>query len=1064
MTEQSEQTKFDAVPSISKLPEVETKILEFWKQEHIFEKSQKNRNGSPVFAWLEGPPTANGLPHMGHALTRVYKDAMLRFQTMNGKQVLPRKAGWDCHGLPVEIEVEKELGFTKKQQILDYGIDKFNRKCRESVLRYEKEWRTLTERIGFWLDMDNPYLTMSDDYIESVWWSLKQLWEKGLLYKGVKVAPYCPRCGTTLSTHELALGYKEVKDPAITVKFKALDFPDDDPVYFLAWTTTPWTLISNVMLTVHPDYDYALVKHDGEKYILAKERIEVVFGKKIKPLKVFKGAELEGKRYEPLFPYLEKEVDKGYFVSLDTYVTLDEGTGIVHSAPAFGAEDAETGRRYGVTVLRPVKEDGTFDERITDFAGKFVKDADPFIIKKLEKERKLLKKETYEHSYPHCWRCKSPLLYYGIDSWFIGMSKLRDNLLKNNELIQWVPDHLKHGRFGKWLENVADWNLSRTRFWGTPLPVWTCDSCGHQEALGSKKELEEKAGSLPKDFELHRPWVDQITYGCPQCDGTMKREEFVIDCWYDSGSASFAQYHYPFENNEMFKGTFPYDFITEAIDQTRGWFYTLLAVSTALFDEPAYKSVLCLAHVLNEDGSKMSKSGKAEGNPWTVINKEGADPMRWFLLSTVAWNPTRYSPNLVNESMRRFVNTFWNVYSFFVNNANADKFDLDSFYIPLEKREELDRWLISRANRVLEEIISGFESLAFHQGAKAIDQFVVEELSNWWIRRSRRRFWSEELTDSKKSAYSTLYEVMVLLSKAIAPYTPFMAEHVYQNIVRKTTPTSSKESVHMEDFPHPDSSARDLALEEKMELVLQVAQAGRTARAQANIKLRQPLPKLVVVVSAENAKKLLPFKQVIAEELNVKELEITSESEEFVIYTVRPNFKRLAPRVKGLINKVKEALNDLSPQEARKLKEQIDKDEQYSLTIDSKEIILDPEDVEVLVGTIEGYEYASQDDVAVYLDTTITPDLKLEGFAREIVRRIQESRRQANLRFVQNIETWIDADPELIQSVEAHTNYISSETQSLSLKTGSPPDPSSFIKTEWDVEGKQLVIYIKPLD
>jgi isoleucyl-tRNA synthetase len=743
--------KFKAVSPQTDVPKMEENILSMWETNNIYEKTQSLRSKTgEVFTWLEGPPTANNIPHAGHALTRALKDAMLRYQTMKGKYVLPRIGGWDCHGLPVELEIEKKMGFNSKNDIESYGIEAFNNLCRESVLQYTDDWVEMSRRIGFWLDFENSYVTMTDDYIESVWWSLKTLHEKGLIYKGTRVAPYCSRCGTTLSSHEMALGYKDVTEPSIFIKFHSLDM---EGVSYLAWTTTPWTLLANVMLTVHPDLEYAIVEIDGEKLLLAEGLIDKVLGggnkKKPKIIQKFKGRELEGKRYEPIFPFFEDIGGNSFQVTLAEYVTVIEGSGIVHSAPAFGADDAETGNKYGVPIIQPVDLDGKFTEKVPPLAGMWVKDADKKIIKMLKDAGKLLRSESYTHSYPHCWRCDTPLLYYGTESWFITMSQLRENLVRNNGKILWQPGYLKKGRFGNFIENVVDWNLSRSRFWGTPLPVWQCTACNTYKFVESKSELQLLAGSLPDDFELHRPWVDNVYWSC-SCGGNFEREPYVIDTWYDSGAAPFAQYHYPFENKKIFEKDFPYDFITEAIDQTRGWFYSLLAISTALFDDTSFNSVLCMNHVLAEDGSKMSKSKGNTIEPKELFNSVGADAMRWYLCATPAWNPMRFGKSLVAEAQRRVLNTLWNVYSFFVTNANVDEYD-PSERMEVSERSEIDRWLMSRLQGVIKEVTGGFESISFHNCTKSLDYFIVEELSNWHVRRSRRRFYGTELTRDKKS-------------------------------------------------------------------------------------------------------------------------------------------------------------------------------------------------------------------------------------------------------------------------------------------------------------------------
>ncbi|MHA2099311.1 MAG: isoleucine--tRNA ligase, partial [Candidatus Kariarchaeaceae archaeon] len=712
MSKAKSKLRFNPVQPQVNVPEMEEGILEFWESENIYDKTQNLRSrSSETFTWLEGPPTANNVPHAGHALTRALKDAMLRYHTMKGEYVIPRIGGWDCHGLPVELEIEKKMGFNSKSDIEAYGIKEFNQLCKESVLKYTDDWAEMSRRIGFWLDLDKSYVTMTDEYIESVWWSLKTLYDKGLVYKGTRVAPYCSRCGTTLSSHELAQGYQDIEDPAIFIKFKSLDFED---VNYLAWTTTPWTLLANVMLSVNPNYTYVIVEFNGEKYLLAESLVEKALkpGKEDKKpviLEKFQGKDLEGKKYEPIFPFFKDIGGNSFQVTLADYVTLEDGSGIVHSAPAFGADDAETGNKYGAPVLQPVDLEGKFTEDVPPLAGMWVKDADKKILKMLKEENKLYRSETYKHSYPHCWRCDTPLLYYGTDSWFVGMKRLRENLVTNNDQIFWQPPYIKHGRFGNFIEGAVDWNLSRSRYWGTPLPVWICSDCHKIDFIGSKQDLIDKADTVPDQFELHRPWVDEVTWKC-DCGGKFQRENYVIDTWYDSGAAAFAQYHYPFENKEEFEKDFPYNFITEAIDQTRGWFYSLLSISTALFDKTSFKSVLCMNHVLAEDGSKMSKSKGNTIEPKELFNTVGADAMRWYLCATPAWNPMRFGKNLVADAQRRVFNTLWNVYSFFVTNANVDNYD-PADRLPIDERSEIDRWIISRLQNLVLDVKDGMENI-----------------------------------------------------------------------------------------------------------------------------------------------------------------------------------------------------------------------------------------------------------------------------------------------------------------------------------------------------------------
>jgi isoleucyl-tRNA synthetase len=1052
------KTIFDPVPVQVNFPELEEKILKFWKDEDIYQKIQDARSKSKKkYTWLEGPPTANGLPHAGHALTRTLKDIMLRYQTMRGYWVRPRIGGWDCHGLPVEIEVEKQLGLKEKSDIINYGIKDFNKLCRQSVLKYEREWVEMSERIGFWLDLDKPYITMADDYIESVWWSLKTLHEKGYLYKGLRVAPLCTRCGTTLSSHELALGYKEVEDPAIFIKFKAKDTDFD---YYLAWTTTPWTLLSNVMLSVNASVEYAVVDHEGEKYLLAKSLIEKVFSEKKQIIKEYMGKDLEYNKYEPIFPYFSHvDSDNAFIVTVADYVTTIDGTGVVHSAPAFGSDDAETGRRYNAPIVNAVDLDGKFTNEVTAFAGMWVKDADKEIIKTLKTENKLFKRERYIHNYPHCWRCDTPLLYYGTESWFVAMSKLRDNLVSNNNKIHWQPDYLKQGRFGNFLESVVDWNLSRSRFWGTPLPIWICDGCENQEILISKKEIYDRVGDLPDDFELHRPWVDEITWNCNSCkEGTMIREPYVIDVWYDSGSAPFAQYHYPFENKEEFEGDFPFTWITEAIDQTRGWFYTLLAVSTALFDSTSFNSVLCMNHVLDANGQKMSKSKGNTIQTREIFDTVGADATRWYLSSSQAWSQTRFGIALIEEAQRKMMNTLWNVYSFFVTNANYDKFTPKLTQLSeVKNRSEIDRWIISRLQYIIKVSNEAINDMSFHSAVRAINYFIIEELSNWWLRRSRRRFYVEEITNDKSFAYDTLYEVLTTLTKLLAPFVPFLSEELYLNLVAKFSRKKIK-SVHAEQFPSYSKDHVDQGLEDKMKLALDIANAGRAARAKANIKMRQPLEKLIAVNPNPDIKlgDLIP---VLAGEINVKSLEILTPNETLAEYKIQPNLKVLAPKVKGAITGIKKYLENLSKSQTRDLVTKMTNAGKVMLEIENKKWEFTEEEINVHLESPVGYQMGQEGNIDVFLTTEITPKLKEEGLARELVRRIQEMRKSAKLDFSDRINVnLITKSENLNLAYKNFGEYIRIETQADSLDNKiTTPD----FKQDWDIENENLVLEIK---
>ncbi len=859
---------------------MEEEILKFWKDNNTFKKSLENRKGSPRFTFYEGPPTANGKPHAGHVLPRIYKDLFPRYKTMQGFYV-PRKAGWDTHGLPVELEVEKELGINSKQEIEKYGIEEFNKKCKESVFRYEKEWRAFTERIGFWIDMDNPYITLSNDYIESVWWLIKKIWEKGLLYRGYKIVPWCPRCETALSDHEVAQGYKETEDPSIFVKFK---LKDQDNVYLLAWTTTPWTLISNVALAVHPEEDYIKIKVENEYYILAEKRLPYIFPEETyEVIERKKGKELEKNYYEPLFTFLPVHKDS-YYVVLGEFVTLEDGTGIVHIAPAFGDEDFQIGKKYDLPFLQPVDQTGKFTKEITPWAGMFIKKADPLIVEDLKQRNLLLKEEKYAHTYPFCWRCDTPLIYYARASWYIKTTAVKENLIKNNKKINWYPEYIKEGRFGNWLENNIDWSLSRERYWGTPLPIWICDSCGHEECIGSYKEL---GITDTTNFDPHKPYIDKITLKCPKCGGIMYRVPEVIDCWFDSGAMPVAQWHYPFENEEEFKVSFPADFICEAIDQTRGWFYSLLAISTLVFDEPAYKNVLVTELVLDEKGEKMSKHKGNVVDPWLILNKYGADALRWYIFTvSPPWIPLRFSPDAVNESLKKFLLTLWNTVSFFSIYAEIDQFNpnLNSVHLK-ELSDPSDQWIISRLNSLIIKVREEMEKFNATNAARAIQSFVIDDLSNWYIRLNRERFWKSEKDKDKWSAYTVTYTVIKELAKLLAPFIPFTSEKIYQEIVRAAE-KDLPESVHLCDYPMENLELIDQKLEENMNIVKEIVAIGRRLRNEANIKIRQPLSKIWVKVDSKLEKDIENLKKYIEQELNVEEviLEKPEEKEGILIH------------------------------------------------------------------------------------------------------------------------------------------------------------------------------------
>ncbi|MHC1636124.1 MAG: isoleucine--tRNA ligase [Candidatus Methanospirareceae archaeon] len=989
-------------------PELEHEILKFWESEGIFEKSVKNREGREKFVFIEGPPTANGLPHPGHVLTRIVKDLVLRYKTMRGFYVR-RKAGWDTHGLPVEIEVEKELGISRKKEIEEYGIENFNKRCKESVFRYEREWVNMTKRVGFWIDMDSPYITFDTKYIESVWWSLKEIWKKGLLYRGHKVVPFCPRCETALSSHEVAQGYKEVEDPSIYVKFRLKDWGN---TFLLAWTTTPWTLLANVALAVHPSFTYVRVRERGKKeeLILAEERLDVLEGE-YEVIERFKGEDLEGKEYEPLFRYARIEGEAHKIVTAD-FVTLEEGTGIVHIAPAFGAEDYEVCKEKGLGFCQPVGSDGRFTEEVPPLRGIFVKDADDRIIKMLEEKGSLYKKETYLHTYPFCWRCSSPLIYYARKSWFIRMRSLREELLANNELVRWYPSHIKHGRFGDFLENVEDWALSRERFWGTPLNIWICEACRSEYCVGSIEELKEKAKNIEVlvkhggegEIDLHRPYVDEVVLRCDKCGGDMRRVPDVIDCWYDSGAAPFAQWHYPFERGE-FENNFPASFITEAIDQTRGWFYSLLAVSTAVFNKTPYLSVLSLGHVTDEKGEKMSKSKGNVVDPNEILEKAGADSLRWYFFTYgPPWEDIRFDERVIMEKQKRFLSTLWNSYFFFVTYASIDNFVPKEKEIEVKRRSLLDRWIISRLNSLIKEVIGHLEGYEFHHASRKIEEFVVNDLSNWYIRMSRRRFWVAEKTFDKDCAYTTLYEVLTSLCLLLAPFVPFITEYIYQNIV-KPFPFAEAESVHLCDYPRPDEALIDKELEAAMEDVRKIVETCRRIRSTERIKVRQPLKEVIVLCERSKSERIAEMVNIIKEEANVHDVRIEGKDKEEVT-------------------------------------------EEFIKTH--------------LVEDLQKYRYEIMPNVglAVLLNVHLDKNLLQEGLARDIVRRIQEMRKQLDLEYEAKIKVMYEGDEEVKEAFRNFMRYICEETLATEVKEGKGVE-EGFYEKKWNIDGKEVYIAIK---
>ncbi len=1016
-------------------PTVEQDVIEFWKTNDIFEKSLQQRCDCEPFVFLEGPPTANGLPHPGHVLTRAVKDVVLRYKTMQGYYVA-RKAGWDTHGLPVEIEVEKSLGLEEKQEIEDYGIERFNKQCRESVFRYEEAWKDMTERVGFWLDMEHPYVTLENDYIESVWWSLKQAWEKGLLTRGHRVTPYCPRCGTTLSSHEVAQGYKEVTDPSIYIKFKV----KESDAYLLAWTTTPWTLISNVALAVHPDELYVKIEHQGDELILAEERaVELFEDDEYQMLDAWKGEELVGMQYEPLYRYAEPDEQPWRVIPAD-FVTMDDGTGVVHIAPAFGEEDYEAGKEHGLPVVQLVQDDGTFPPAVEKWAGQFVKDADPGIIADLEERGLLLASHDITHQYPFCWRCNTPLLYYAIESWFIEMSRLRQELMDNNEHIDWYPGHLKDGRFGGFIEEARDWSLSRKRYWGTPLPIWTCRSCGNELCVGSVEELRELAGEMPEDYNLHRPFVDELELQCPACGGTMEREPDVIDAWYDSGSAFFAQWHYPFENRDAFEKNFPADFICEAIDQTRGWFYSLLAISTLTFDSHSYEQVVSLGLILDREGQKMSKKDRNYVSPGDIFEREGADAMRWYLISASApWSPKRFYEEVVREALGKFLLTLWNVYSFYETYASLDSFTYHEHDIPPAERSILDRWVLSRLNTVTGEAQQYIERFELHKAARLIEDFVVDDVSNWYIRNSRKRFWLEEDSSDKLAGYATIYELLETLSRLVAPFVPFISERIYRSLKQHFARSVEPESVHLCDYPSVNTDLADDTLEAQMEQAREITETARSLRAKHDVKLRYPLSAAVIV-----GDDLTRMTELLKNEINVKDIAFEDSLEPYLERVAKPAFSVLGPKLKGNVDEVAAIIEDSAP----------DTLPGTDVAIDGDSYTIQEEDYTVEERERDGYAIDSAGDLHVVLSLEQTDELLVEGFARELVRRIQEMRKELDLDMEERIATAIDIDG---SRIEGWTDYIKTETRSDQLVLGST---DGDLVREWTIDGEPISIGI----
>ena len=1025
----------------------EKAVADFWRENHIAQRAVDQREGCDTFTFYDGPPTANGRPHIGHVLTRVIKDMLPRYQSMKGRKVL-RKAGWDTHGLPVELEVEKAIGINGKEQIEEYGIEPFIKKCRESVWKYKSMWEQFSDVVGFWADMEHPYITYENDFIESEWWALKEIWKKGLLYQGHKIVPYCPRCGTPLSSHEVAQGYKDVTERSAIVKFKAAD----EDAYFLAWTTTPWTLPSNLGLCVNPNVTYVKLRVYGKVYYLAEALVDSVFdgswGER-EELATMKGSELEYRKYEPLYPFVTQDVcDKAFFVTCDDYVTTEDGTGIVHTAPAFGEDDNRVCRKYNMPFVQFVNEKGEMTEE-TDWPGVFVKDADPLILDDLEKSGKLFKAPEFTHSYPHCWRCDTPLIYYARASWFIRMTAVRDELVANNKTVNWIPPSIGEGRFGNWIEHVQDWGISRNRYWGTPLNIWKC-SCGHEHAVGSIAELRELQPNCPADIELHRPYIDAITFPCPECGETMHRVPEVIDCWFDSGSMPFAQWHYPFENKEIFEKYFPADFISEAVDQTRGWFYSLIAISTLLFNKSPYRNVIVLGHVQDKDGQKMSKSKGNAVDPMDALGRHGADAIRWYFYENSApWLPNRFHDDAVQEGARKFMGTLWNTYAFYVLYANIDEFDPTKYTLDYDQLSVMDRWVLSRLNTMVRTVDDCLAHYRVTEAAKALQSFV-EELSNWYVRRCRSRFWAKGMEQDKVNAYLTLYTALVTTVKAAAPMVPFITESIYRNLVcfvDKNAPIS----VHLADFPTANEAWIDPALEDNMEVVLEVVTLGRAARNAANIKNRQPVGQMYVKAAHE-----LPdfFVKIIEDELNIKEVIFRDDMSDFLAYHVKPNFHVLGPKVGKQMGAVKKALE---ASDGAAVKDALAGDGSYTLHLPDGDVTVTAEDVEVTVSQRDGYNCQSYGGVTVALSTTLTEALIEEGFVREIISKVQTMRKECGLEVTDHIALDLSGNPHLVEIARRNEAFIREITLADSLSCDAPMGTSK----EWSINGEKLTLSIK---
>ena len=1021
----------------------EKEIVKFWKENDIFGKSMKNREGGENYTFYDGPPTANGKPHIGHVLTRVIKDLIPRYRTMKGYHVL-RKAGWDTHGLPVELEVEKMLGISGKPQIEDYGIEDFVKKCKNSVFTYQSEWEEMSDRVGYWADMNDPYVTYHNNYIESVWWALKTIWDKDLLYKGHKIMPYCPRCGTSLSSHEVAQGYKDVKENSLIAKFK---IEGADKEYILAWTTTPWTLPSNVALCVNPYEAYVKIAVGDEKYILAKALVEKVIKEEYEIVEEYIGTDLVGTKYEALYSFKAPEDGQSCVVVADNYVTMEDGTGVVHIAPAFGEDDARVGRENNLGFLNLVNTQGNFIDEVEPWKGMFVKDVDKLVIRDLKEREQLFEVIPFEHSYPFCWRCDTPLLYYACDTWFIRMSAVRDRLLKNNNTVNWMPDNIKQGRFGNFLENVIDWGLSRSRYWGTPLPIWEC-SCGHRECIGSIAELKEKGINVPDDIELHKPYVDEVHLKCEKCGKEMTRVSEVIDCWFDSGSMPFAQWHYPFENKELFEENFPADFISEAIDQTRGWFYTLMAISTLLFDKSPYKNVIVLGHVQDKNGQKMSKHKGNVVDPWDVLNKQGSDAARWYFYSNSApWLPNRFFDEAVSESQRKFLGTLWNTYAFYVLYANIDDFDPTKYSLDKDKISVLDKWILSKLNKVITSVDNYLYEYKITEATRLITEFT-DELSNWYVRRSRERFWAKDMTEDKINAYMTLYTVLVEFTKLCAPFIPFMTEQIYQNLVLSVDKTAP-ESVHLCDFPKANPDFDFPMIENEMDSIRKIVILGRAARNEANVKNRQPIS-TIYVQTKENINP--DYTAIILDELNVKEVKFTDNASEFISYNFKPQLKTMGPKYGKLVRPIFEAINAL---DGATVMETLNKGEMVKLSVEGTDIEIALEDVLVETLQKDGFVSGSDAGFTVVLDTNLTPELIEEGFVREILSKIQTMRKDSGFEVQDNIKIGFAGSEKILKIVKDNKDEISAQSLAVDIHEGVCESAK-----EWNINGEKVSICI----